>query len=541
MKLSEISIHAWMQEHQIKNEKGDLIDIKSHLFQFAILSDNSQNLTVMKAAQVGLSTIEILKTIYDAKRYQMDIIYTLPTDGDVNVFVGGKVNRIIAQNPILLEYTKDKDSIEQKQVGNSMIYFRGTWTKKAAIMVTADRVTHDEKDSSKQDVINEYQARTQHSKYKQKHTFSHPSAEGTGVHVEWLLSDQKHWFIKCSHCEKKQYLSWHLNDKSKMSIDLDKQIYVCKSCGEEIYDEDRRNGEWVAKYKNREYSGYWVSLLMCPWVSAKEILKKFNDPNTSEEFFFNKVLGLPYRGKGNKLSQQGLMQNVSIVMSTPTSEERAILGIDTGLKLDYVFGAPKKGLSYAGEAKDYDELDKIMEKWPKCIAVVDGGGDLIGSRKFKEKWQGRVFLGFFTGDKKGTDESMWNMEERTVSIDRNKYIQIVVDEFMDKRIPLQGTESDWYDYWLDWNNLTRTKIVDPITGEFKGNKWIRSGRDHKALATVLWRVGVGKFGEVGEIFASQDALNFPRGIDLRPDMTTRAPDPKSLFKINQPNEDDWRN
>src|SRR3990167_5471540 len=171
----------WMSEKKIRNEKGDLVEFDMHPFLVDIYDDNSQYLTVMKAAQVGMSTLQIIKNHRDAKRFKMDIIYTLPTDQDVRIFVGGKVNRIIANNQVMLADVADKDSIEVKQIGDSVIYFRGTWSKKAAIMVTADRLVHDEKDSSKLDVISDYQARLQHSKYKQIHTFSHPSLPETGV------------------------------------------------------------------------------------------------------------------------------------------------------------------------------------------------------------------------------------------------------------------------------------------------------------------------------------------------------------------------
>lgn len=496
MELAEFAIHAWLKENEIKNEKGDPIDFKDHPFLFQIYDDRSQELVVMKAAQVGLSTLEVIKTLYDAKQNKMDIIYTLPTDEDVRIFVGGKVNRIIGQNPILLEYTKDKDSIELKNVGESVIYFRGTWSKSKAIMVTADRVTSDEKDSSKQDVVSEYQARLQHSKYKQRHTFSHPSATGTGVHVEWMQSDQKHWFISCPHCKQKQFLSWSTTDESQMSIDLEERTFICKSCKGILTDNDRRRGVWVRKYKDRAISGYWVSLLMCPWVTAGEIIDKYNDPESTEEFFFNKVLGLPYVGKGNKLTREALMSNLTEDIITPAEDERIVIGVDTGLRLDYVMGS-KNGLFYHGDCKDYAELDKHMTTWKKAVAIVDAGGDLIGSRAFQERWRGRVFLGMLGGPKKNSDEPMWNDEEKMVSIDRSKYIQIVVDEFSAKRIPLFGTEEDWDEYWLDWNNLTRKKVTDPITGEFKGYKWLRSGRDHRALATVFWRVGMGRFGKGG--------------------------------------------
>lgn len=505
--MEDISIIDWILKYDIKNEKGDLIQFTDHLFLYDIYLDQSQYLCVKKPAQVGLSTLEILKNIYDAKSYKMDIIYTLPTDSDVNIFVGGKVNRIIAQNPILLEYTKDKDSIEQKAIGQSMMYFRGTFTQKAAIMVTADRLVHDEKDSSKQDVVKDYEARTQHSKFKQKHVFSHPSTPNSGVDVEWNDSDQKEWFIKCPHCEHYQYLTWDTTKPENMSVDIDKGIFVCKKCRKELGNKDRAIGEWVARvFRDKQgniikkkYSGYHISLLMAPWVSAKDIIAKFQDPEVSEEFFYNKVLGLEYIGGGNKLTHGHIVQNLTNSVITPTDDELVVLGIDTGLRIDYIMGG-KDGLFFQGDTNGYDELDRQMRRWTKAIAVIDAGGDLIGSRQFHERWKGRVFLCYFGGGLK-TDKPKWNDDEFSVSVDRDKWIQLVVDEFRNKLIPLQGTESDWYDYWLDWNNLSRIEVRDPTTGQLKNRKWVRSGRDHRALSTVYWRIGMDRFLGEGVMFA----------------------------------------
>lgn len=467
----------------------------------------------------------------------MDIIYTLPTDQDVNVFVGGKVNRIIAQNPILLDYTRDKDSVEQKRVGDSMMYFRGTWTQKAAIMVTADRLVHDEKDSSKPDVVKEYQARLQHSKYKQTHTFSHPSTPGTGVDVEWQVSDQKHWFVDCPHCNKKQYLSWDLDDPAKMSIDIDRRIFICRKCGGELSDDVRRKGRWIAKHPERKRSGYWVPLLICPYVSAGEIIDKFNDPDTTEEFFYNKVLGLPWVGKGNKLTRELLMKNLTDEMITPEAHERIVIGIDTGLKIDYVMGGAR-GLFYHGETKNYAELDNHMTRWPKAIAVIDAGGDLIGSREFFARYPGRVFLGHLTEDRKTKQLAKWGTgaENGNITIDRNRMIQLVVDEFSNARVPLQGTENDWYEYWLDWNNLSRKKIVDTVTNQFKGHKWVRSGRDHRALATVFWRVGMIKFGWGGAKRVKAASIEAKSGEIKQTDTGGFYATPWAAQK-----ENDWRN
>src|SRR6185503_9401985 len=108
-------------------------DFKQHPFLFHPYTDTSPKQVIFKAAQIGFSTLAIIKSLWIAKNKGMDIIYTLPTESDVQVFAGGKINRIIAQNPILQEWVKDKDSVEQKSIGHNMIYYRGTWTQKAAI------------------------------------------------------------------------------------------------------------------------------------------------------------------------------------------------------------------------------------------------------------------------------------------------------------------------------------------------------------------------------------------------------------------------
>lgn len=545
--LGLTSILAWIQDNEIKNEKGDPIDLIRHRFLHHIFIDTAKDLAVMKAAQVGMTTTEILKNHYDAKRYKIDIIYTLPTDQDVRVMVGGKVNRIIANNPTMLDDVADKDSIEQKAVGMSMIYFRGTWTKKAAIMVTGDRLVHDEIDSSKLDVVADYQARLQHSKFKQTHKFSHPSLPETGIHTDWLRSDQKHWFVTCPHCSKRQYLSWSLENPRRMSVDIDRKIFICKKCGGELPDWVRGQGEWVAKHPGRPISGYWVPLLIAPWVSAADIVEKFKHPDTTPEFFYTKILGLPYSDGSAKLLRQHFFQNLTGQPWAPPQDERIVIGIDTGLRLDYVMGN-RHGLFFQGDAKDYGELDALMDRWPKAIAVIDQGGDLIGSRKFYEKWPGRVFLCSLAGDRKTKELVKWGKgdEYGSVTADRNRMIQLVVDEFRNRRIAVHGTENDWYEYWLDWNNLSKMKVLDPDTNQVKGYKWVRSGRDHKALATIFWRVGMRRFAGVGGIVISQEPPR-PTSYMIDPNQTVSF-DPKEMFDPNKlfdfiedEQESDWRN
>jgi len=219
-RLEQISVHAWLHNNEIKTDTGIPLDFKDHGYMWDIYSDLSPKQAIIKAAQITMSTCASLKAFWIAKNLGFDLIYTLPTESDRNSFVGGKVNRIIAQNPILQEWTKDKDSIEQKQVGDQLIHFRGTWTQKAAIMVPSDLNIYDEVDASKQDILEQYATRLQHSKHKYEWFFSHPSAPGFGVDRYWQRSNQRHWFIKCD-CGHRQYLSW------PESIDLVREVFQC--------------------------------------------------------------------------------------------------------------------------------------------------------------------------------------------------------------------------------------------------------------------------------------------------------------------------
>ena len=112
--------------------------------------------------------------------------------------VGGSFNRIIAQNPILMDWVKDHDTVEQKSVGNSMIFYRGTFTAKQAMMIPSGLNIHDEVDASDPNVIVQYENRLQAQEDGGwRWYFSHPSLSGHGVDVYWQKSDKKEWNITC--------------------------------------------------------------------------------------------------------------------------------------------------------------------------------------------------------------------------------------------------------------------------------------------------------------------------------------------------------
>lgn len=509
MLLEEISIHRWIDKHGIKTENSQPLDFTDHKYLFDIYADRSPNIVEMKAAQLGLSTMEIFRTFYRAYYQGLDVIYILPTFTDVNDFAGGKVNRIIDNNPILQEWIKDKDSTGQKQVGKNTIYYRGSWNERQALMISADWLILDEFDRCKQEVLEQYESRLQHSRYGYKSIFSNPSAPDFGVHKHFKRTDQKMWFVKHSCGEE------ILLDES--CINYETETYKCPKCLNDISDEERRQGEWRSTAKGEKgWSGYWIPLWISPKVSAKKIAE-YKRTKTSE-YFSNFVAGLPFIGGGNKVSAQTIVNCISGKVNS--QEDRIIIGVDTGLPIHYVL-ANKEGYFFYGKCSDpgtgkdpYQELEALLKRWPNSILISDQGGDLIGIRNLQAKYPGRVFLVWYRRDSKGTEMIQWgkDMEYGKVTADRNRLIQIFIEEMLDKRVTFNGTESDWQEYITHWMNIYRTWEENSLgVREFK---WERQGPDHFVHATMYARIGMSKYAEsrakivdMGEDFASKPMFN----------------------------------
>lgn len=483
MPLEDASIHAWIAKNGLVTETGKPYDLRNHLFWFDVLSDESPYQVWLKAAQVGGTVAAVVKLFWTMRRKGVNAIYTMPTDGDVRDFVAGKVNPLISANPALHSLITDKDSIEQKRVGKNTVYFRGTWTSRAALSVSSDLNVHDEEDRSNPDIVAQYASRLQHSEFRHEWHFSNPSSEGHGVDRYWKESDQKHWFVTCPACKAEQDLTW------PDSIDPSRKAYVCKKCSEILPDEARRVGRWIAMAPKGKYSGYWISLLMATWVSAAEILEMRR--TKGDEYFYNFVLGLPYAGAGSKLTEDEFFANLS---ADPYSTDGQIcIGVDTGLPIWYAVGN-SQGLFSAGSCDSYDELESMMRRWPRAVLVADQGGDLIGVRQLREKFPGRVYLCHYRTDRKTYNLISWGTGEESgnVVVDRNRAIQMLMDELRARAIPLRGSREDWQEAWTHFANAYRTLEEDA-----QGNPrfvWNRQGPDHLMHACTYWRVAMDRFG-----------------------------------------------
>ena len=512
---------GWVVFNHIKGEGGNLLEFRKHSFLIDVYNDWTPTQVIRKGSQVGFSTLAILKSFWAARYKYYNQIYTLPSFTDVGQFVPSKVNAIIAKNPVLQEWVKDKDTIFQKQVKDNFIYYRGTLSGRSSkkkgesstgIMLTSDLNIHDECDRSDQKILDQYVSRLDASDYKGRWYFSNPSHPSTLSQGLWEKSDQKHWFVKCSHCGKWQYLEYPKSVKDGK--------YVCKKCGGEIMPDDIINGMWIKKYNNRDISGYWIPQMIASWHTAKEIEEKARGDT---EFFYNFVLGLPYRGSDTVIDKDMLAR--AIDYSSPNFLQGNVLGVDVGLKKHFVLGN-KQGIFKVGVVEDWEDIELLIKKYDVSTAVIDALPDLTAPRKLRDKYIGIVWLSYFKRDISKSDFVTWDAESHTVYSDRGKILGLVIDEFADRKIRFQMKPEALTLYVEHWKNVYKIKEIDSLGIEHQ--IWDTSGENHFALATVYFRLALDKSGGELEMVGEEKKS---RG---------EVPTIDEIIKGREKSPDDWK-
>ena len=135
---------------------------------------------------------------------------------------------------------------------------------------------------------------------------------------------------------------------------------------------------------------------------------------------------------------------------------------------------------------------------------------MIGIRKLQQKYPGRVFLVWFTKETKDKQLIRWGKDSEygKVLVDRNRTIQLAVDQLNEQRILFNGTKEDWQPFFEHCMNVYRIK---EITGEENdpqyGWRWVwkRKGADHWFMSMIYALVGLDRFGgEETQIIKAKD-------------------------------------
>lgn len=134
---------------------------------------------------------------------------------------------------------------------------------------------------------------------------STPSLKGVSrIEEGFDGSDQRYYFVPCTHCHEFQKLVW-----AQVTFDKEqplKACYACQHCGVLLTDADKpqmlREGEWRASRPSLGIAGFHISELYSPWTTWGEMADAFLRAKRFPETFqtwINTALGETWEDKGD--------------------------------------------------------------------------------------------------------------------------------------------------------------------------------------------------------------------------------------------------
>lgn len=398
-------LFSWAADNVV-TPKGEKLDFYDHPYLIEIYDDKATDMVVKKAAQIGISTFAINKSLWFADTHDVSIIYTFPTASDVVDFAKARINPTIQASPHLDRRTEG--GIELKQIGKSFLYFRGAWSERQAIAVDSDFNIHDEIDFSKPDIIEMYKERLSHSKYKWFLALSTPTIPEYGIDYLYNRSDKKEWFVTCPKCKKKQILKYPDSIKG----DTKEARFACIYCLATITNQARRDGKWIATGdKEWGVSGYHISQLMAPWISATEILRKEERARirptaqlSGIRDFHNFCLGEAYGGENQPLNRDTLLACIQNKHNLESGGRSTVMGVDQGDYLHVViYGKEKSGearLLHVEVTDTFDRLPQLMDDYGVAICLIDALPNKHSARKFALMYPAKAWLVYYNENQK---------------------------------------------------------------------------------------------------------------------------------------------
>ena len=319
-------------------------------------------------------------------------IYTFPSKEDVEEFSKARAKPMFQASPLLSQEVADLDSAGVKQ-GKSgwTVYFRGTFTQRAALSVPAGMLIHDELDRSDQDTLQMYRDRLRNSEDPHRFVFSTPTVPDFGVSAEWKRSDQSEWFWACPECRHEQCfapmdgsVSW------RDGLDLEEGVFRCVGCGVPISHDTVMTGRWVPQAaENAATAGYHITAIMHALSTAESLAEELEkSPNVDR--FVQGALGVPQVSGENAISEDAIAFGDwpnTLVHPGPN-----YAGLDQGKKLDFVAGDGKGKIVAVHRFDDWSQVHSAMRTLNVRMLVGDIAPDARPMQELCRVFPGRVLM-----------------------------------------------------------------------------------------------------------------------------------------------------
>lgn len=530
---------SWTAVYRCWLQPGQKFDLENHLYLVDIYNSPARELVIFKAGQMGASEFAVSYAIHACDQQQATVLYVFPTEDDVSDFSTSRINQALEASPYLSKLVvaggagdrqRGADRVTLKRIRDRFLYLRGARVTKGGQApqlksIAADKVIFDELDEMDPRAPVIAVKRLGHSAIGARLDISTPTHTGRGIHARWLMSDQREWFVTCPACGEQQPMSvesvvaewdelerpvaWH-------GMKEGRAYAACRKCGREL---DRLGpGRWVAAYPERPIVGFHLSKLFSAQADLLQIVEQLRsvDENVRKECF-NQDLGLPYRPRGGKLTEEMLDGCRRDYGHGPERGERPFMGVDVGSLLHVVVRGPLNGdgerpQRFAGELATFDELGRLIRQYRPRRVVIDALPETRMARALQADFpEGLIWLAYYTEGSKDEAAVRFDPKNGTVLVDRTRALDATLAGFspvvQENTLPAAAREIGAGSYYRHMTEPVR--VVETASGRAGKDvaRYVSEKADHFAHAeNYCW---------VASQSTKNPALGFALGVGVK--------------------------
>jgi hypothetical protein len=448
---------AWAHRLKLKVD-GHPFSLEGREYERAIIRDESDHIICPKGAQMGLTTVFVIRTFHWVIKRKWHHLYLLPVKTGAKPFVQSRMDSVIESNDALNREFKSVDNVSHKQTrDNIALRIRGTNIWNELREIPADVIVMDERDRMIEENIPEAMARLDGSSVKRIAELSTPTAPGHGVDAEnaWYASDMHRWYVPCPHCGRRQTFTV---DENVVIGDRAEECYVkCSYCKKEITDAERAilnaSGTWEPDNLNGSKRGYHINQLHSPTQPIANFMANYFDGQTDARImraWFNNNRGEAYVGSGDQITPELLDRCIPPEGhqwgGMPTGP--VYIGVDVGsvlhVRADFldrwerrVFWQMHILRDKPGGATMWQQLDEWLSGLSSFTCVIDAHPEKSEAQALSRKYHKRVWVGFEKDMPDQAETAVFNNpDQRDVgkcSIDRTAAFDTHVKRLIDGR------------------------------------------------------------------------------------------------------------
>jgi hypothetical protein len=507
----------WVEHRRIMGEPfpGNY-SFKYHPWCRDLHDAESDFVTAMKAAQMGITEYAINVAFHTVDISKRDVLYVLPTAINASDFSKSRFNVALQHSPYLKQLFTDTNTVGLKQAGGVNLYIRGSRGDSNLKSIPVSVLVLDEADEMDQKQIWLALERLSGQIHKNVIAISTPTIPRRGIHLLYEQGSQEHFYFKCPRCGRTTELIFpdclEICGESITDPDVSKSFLKCKECKGILVHEDKADwlgptGFWEATVKvDEDHRSFYINQLYSYTVSPKEIavayFRGMGDEAANVEFN-NSKLGLPFIPDGGQVTDTELEEAIS--NHTPytkndarpkTGGERCIvMGVDQGKVLhvvveEFIQSGKASGLDlnaatigkvlWEGKlpGERFEDLDLLMREWQILACVIDADPQINDARRFARRFPGYAYLCRYRRGQTGKESQVSEEDSNApiVTVDRTNWLDATMGRFHSSRIQLPADVS--YEFREHMKSLVRTYEKDDV-GNPKAT-YLNTGPDHFA-------------------------------------------------------------